>query len=294
MIKIDGNKIKKLRESQGLTQLYIATVVEVTTDTISRWENKRYPSIKKENGLKLAEALEVELSDILLIEEKSTENESEIPKEQEKSPTHLSPKVITAAAIVLICILVSVVGLLHYYKDRTVIQAQRIMPASTIPNSPFPIVIEVRSSSSEPISLILKEILPENCTILQKAPLLGSSSTKGEVKWIQKIQGTTRFSYLVKIKGQLGERAAFSGSVAILQGSKKSLVVNGSNTVLLGTFHWADHDGDNRINDQEILNVFDRYSGIDDFKIDIDLIERMWLGSHYTWNREKNLISITQ
>ncbi len=65
MVKIDGAKIKQLREQQGLTQLYLATAVEVTTDTISRWENRRYPSIKRDNGLKLAEALNVPLEDIL-------------------------------------------------------------------------------------------------------------------------------------------------------------------------------------------------------------------------------------
>ena len=46
---------KEIREKKGLTQLYIATAVGVTTDTISRWENRRYPSIKTENGEKLAE-----------------------------------------------------------------------------------------------------------------------------------------------------------------------------------------------------------------------------------------------
>ena len=71
MVKIDGSRVRSLREAKGLTQLYIATVVEVTTDTISRWENKRYPSIKEENGLKLAEALEVTLDDILEKEEKT-------------------------------------------------------------------------------------------------------------------------------------------------------------------------------------------------------------------------------
>ena len=61
MVKIDGSKVRQIREQKGLTQLYIATAVDVTTDTVSRWENKRYPSIKKENGLRLAEALEVPL-----------------------------------------------------------------------------------------------------------------------------------------------------------------------------------------------------------------------------------------
>ena len=61
MVKIDGSKVKRLREQKGLTQLYVATAVQVTTDTISRWENKRYPSVKKENCLKLAETSELPL-----------------------------------------------------------------------------------------------------------------------------------------------------------------------------------------------------------------------------------------
>ena len=81
MVKIDGAKVRSLREARGLTQLFLATAVEVTTDTISRWENKRYPTIKRENGLKLAEALEVDLDEIL---EKSTEEEiQEDPAERE-------------------------------------------------------------------------------------------------------------------------------------------------------------------------------------------------------------------
>ncbi|MBW2329248.1 MAG: helix-turn-helix transcriptional regulator [Deltaproteobacteria bacterium] len=46
MIRIDGAKVRQLREDRGLTQLYMATAVEVTTDTISRWENRRYPTIR--------------------------------------------------------------------------------------------------------------------------------------------------------------------------------------------------------------------------------------------------------
>ena len=78
MVKIDGTRVRAIREQKGLTQLYVATVVEVTTDTVSRWENKRYPTIKKENGLKLAEALEVDLSEILdsAEDEASQENDA--------------------------------------------------------------------------------------------------------------------------------------------------------------------------------------------------------------------------
>ena len=92
MIKIDGTKIRRIREQKGLTQLYVATAVEVTTDTVSRWENKRYPSIKKENGVKLAQALEVTLDEILdsVPEVKATDRNSQQP-EQNNSADAKSP-----------------------------------------------------------------------------------------------------------------------------------------------------------------------------------------------------------
>ena len=99
MIKIDGARIRQLREQKGLTQLYIATAVDVTTDTVSRWENKRYPSIKKENGIRLAEALEVELEDILEYDDTEAgysepiEQQSDTPPESEDfTQDHLRKK----------------------------------------------------------------------------------------------------------------------------------------------------------------------------------------------------------
>lgn len=61
---IDGGKIKAIRESKKLTQLYIATCLGVTVDTVSRWKNGRSPNIKLENAEKLAEVLEIPLTEI--------------------------------------------------------------------------------------------------------------------------------------------------------------------------------------------------------------------------------------
>ena len=55
---LDGGEVKRQRELHGLTQLYVSKVVGVTTDTISRWENNRYPTIRRENAINLADALE--------------------------------------------------------------------------------------------------------------------------------------------------------------------------------------------------------------------------------------------
>ena len=91
-VQIDGDAIRSIREEKGLTQLYLATVVGVTTDTISRWENRKYPSIKFENAEKLAQALEVDLEDIvdsgaknneILVEQTGTEVSSSQEREAE-------------------------------------------------------------------------------------------------------------------------------------------------------------------------------------------------------------------
>ena len=73
-VAIDAVAIRRIREEKRLTQLYVAKVVGVTTDTVSRWENNRYPTIMRDNALKLAEALEVDLAIILKQEEESEES----------------------------------------------------------------------------------------------------------------------------------------------------------------------------------------------------------------------------
>lgn len=296
MIKIDGEKIKKLRESQGLTQLYMATAVQVTTDTISRWENKRYPSIKEENGEKLAEALGVTIDEILLTEEELDDNRPlprDISRDEGELTTNKNQKflVITFFTFIGIALLLGVWFLIPQNSTKTTISARRIMPEGVIPNSPFPVVIEINHPDNNALSVILKETLPPESKVLQTSPKAGGSPEKQVTKWIHKLQGSQRFSYLVTINDSPGKRFTFNGSVSTSMNSQ-TISVTGVNTVKLGAYHWADLDKDNKISDQEILTVFDYYSGIDDFTVDIEFIESMWLGSGYSWDSKSNSITV--
>ncbi|MEE4240139.1 MAG: helix-turn-helix domain-containing protein [Desulfopila sp.] len=295
MIKIDGEKIRQLRERQGLTQLYMATVVEVTTDTISRWENKRYPTIKEENGEKLAEALGVSLEDILLIETAppDTTGEQNDLKSSAKVKNYRSRKTLTWVFGFVFLLLLGATAVYMYMKQATLyaIAAERIMPLSTLPNSPFPVVIEIRHSGTDPVSIIVKDTLPEGSEILEVSPVEGSSVQKNEVKWIRKLTETTRFSYLVKISGD-AEKHFFSGEISTSK-REETFKISGIQSIDAGLFHWADSNSDNSISDQEILTVFDYYSGIDDFTVDIEFIEKMWLGSSYSWDRDNQQILIS-
>ncbi len=298
MIKIDGEKIKKLREDQGLTQLYMAAAIDVTTDTISRWENKRYPTIKEENGAKLAETLGVPLDDILLTED-APSHETGADFEEETSgqrpPLRRTPRRRWLPVGLVVLIVVSLTLLWAYYQRSATpldLDAVRIMPPHTIPGTPFPVVVEIRQNSSTPISIIVKEFLPEDCEVLQLSPPDGSAKGADQLKWIHKLQETRRFSYLARIDGPPSTAATFSGTVSTAR-SEESIQVRGKEEITLGRHHWADLDADGSISDQEILVVFDYYSDIDDFAINIEFIEKMWLGSRYSWDEEKNLITIT-
>ncbi len=293
MIKIDGTKVKQLRESQGLTQLYLATAVEVTTDTISRWENKRYPSIKKDNGLKLAETLGVCLDEIL-------EQEDQVTKVETAQPLFVNPsglKFDYKKTVFLSLFVIAAASFFGYKltnkKIMPLVVAHRIMPGRTIATVPFPVVVEVNGQKDTAISLILKETIPDNASIIATSPKVAISMEKGKnLKWIQKINGKTVFAYLVKIDPDSNVVSDFSGSVALSQEKGAPITVQGDSRILLSPHHWADSDGDNLISDHEILTVYDQYSGIDGFDIDIDLIERMWLGSGYKWDQNSKSFTI--
>ena len=102
-VAIDGARVRAIREEKKLTQLYVASVVGVTTDTISRWENNRYPTVRRDNAEKLAGALEVELPEIL------TNWARTAPVQEIPSPRGTERN---AALLLLAVILVAVAGLL--------------------------------------------------------------------------------------------------------------------------------------------------------------------------------------
>ncbi len=294
MVKIDGAKIKLLREQQGLTKLYLATAVEVTTDTISRWENRRYPSIKRDNGLKLAEALNVQLEDLLEdISDDTLEEDTplqplppDIPQEEEPLPARPGTAKTWPLLILFGTLLLIVIAFIWYfYQSWTASQftAERILPPHCISGQPFPVIVRVTGAPAAPTALIIKETPPANGTIKATSPKVTAGGLKNnQIKWLKKIEGNAFFAYIVTVSGKEQETAAFSGTVAISQESDSP--ITGPNTIVIDHYHWADSNKDNIISDDEILAVYERYGEITDIDLDIDLIEEIWLGSSYKWN----------
>jgi transcriptional regulator with XRE-family HTH domain len=297
MVKVDGAKIKHLRESQGLTQLYLATAVQVTTDTISRWENKKYPTIKKENGVKLAEALNVELDDLLLIEGVTAahEHSTSAASVEEMSPAPISKPwhALSSKGMILALLALGVFLFIAYAVWRAlsppsepIVFAERDLPRHGIPGQPFPVLIRVSGITAErPVTVIIKETLPNGAKILKIAPESSGGSMKKEtITWLKKIDGPTTFAYVVTMSGEDNKTFTFNGNASVSGDSATPDVIAGNNSILLGSHHWADTDQDGRINDSEILAVHERYEEIEGIDVDLETIETIWLGSGYSWN----------
>lgn len=296
MVKIDGSKVKSLRESKGLTQLYIATVVEVTTDTISRWENKRYPSIKEENALKLAEALEVELEQILEKDDGSFEPD-ETPKITLSTTKKTRSRSLSLLWLLLLVFILLLPFLWYNVKQPepvTTILASRLLPPHTPANQPFPVIIQVTTKQPGVFSLILKETLPEGCEpLVSDPPYTGFDKKTRTLKWINRTAGdVTTFVYLAK-KTMKKSAAAdmtpmhFNGSVTLRDKKSTETVIAGSQVLPLADYHWADANRDNRIEDEEILAAYDTFSALDYINYDWQKIDQIWSAESYYWDPGK-------
>ncbi len=300
MVKIDGSKVKRLREQKGLTQLYVATAVQVTTDTISRWENKRYPSVKKENCIKLAETLGVTLEDILEQQEISNtaaeidvNNESHEEIKGVSRPQHNSWLIY--APVLAVLVMAAIGGWFFFLKPETsTISAHRILPRHCLPGQPFPVVIEVKNTPEKAVTLILREMLPSGAVLKKVSPALSTppQAKDRELKWLEKIEAPTRFVYSITLKGKPGDVFKFAGNIAVSRDSENLRPVTGSDSIEINTFHWADSDGDNTLSDKEMLAVHDRFNTTDKLGIDLELIEKIWLGSGYRWNAKNSTCEI--
>jgi transcriptional regulator with XRE-family HTH domain len=297
MVRIDGDKVRKLRESLELTQLYLATAVGVTTDTISRWENRRYPTIKKENALKLAEALEVSLEEILEDHEPESQDGGMKEKQEEtdEADKYRLPRIFTIRPLLvltLICmVIISGAFWWSFFGHQKInITAYRFLPPHTAPGLPFPVIISVQTDHVGSLSLILRESVPQECTPIEADPAFTAIDEKtGDLKWIyQTDMQKITFYYLAVINpgARLKKELRFEGAITVRKGRSTTTPIKGPNTLRLSPLHWADANGDKKIDDEEILTVYDELSKIKDVNFGMEQIEDIWSGTGYRWDEK--------
>ncbi len=303
-VRIDGDRIRRLREEKELTQLYVATVVGVTTDTVSRWENRRYQTVKRQNALKLAQALEVDLNDILEKEENravpandaaTTGQPSRGNQEAPPAAGPLAPatggglsrrQIIGGMAAVLIAMLILAgIRLSRQLAPVADMAAARFLPAHSAPNSPFPVKLVVAGQSEGPVSLIVKEELPPGVRIVAAIP--PAKQNGRELRWLRKTGLPATFLYFCTIDPAVPMRGILRFSGTITPKGRRPITVQGpGNAIQVLPYHWADTNRDNSIDDEEILAVFDDFGALEGrapATLDFERIEDIWAAGAYRW-----------
>ncbi|MCF6186247.1 MAG: helix-turn-helix domain-containing protein [Desulfobulbaceae bacterium] len=290
-VLIDGKKIRRIRQERGFTQLYVATCLTVTTDTISRWENNRSPSIKQENAEKLAEVLDVDLSEIMQQSEPRQEPAADpvggLDEHREEAEPPVGIKKVRLVIPILIVLAAIWLGY-RYASDRVAvplptIAAERFLPAHTSPHVPFPVFIRVHHAENTQVSFILRESFPDSILVKQGIPPFTTLNT-AEGKWIG-ITGDQDllFGYLSQPDRNvvLGQELVFTGHVLV---EEHRFPVNGATTTVMENYHWADRNTDYVIDDNEILAIYSFFELFKRMGIDIDEIQRIWAGNGYRWD----------
>lgn len=298
MVEIDGTKVKQTREAKGLTQLYVATVVGVTTDTISRWENRKYPSIKRENGLKLARALDVDLESIIdqqvsdnVSEEKPGEKETVVRPAKNLFPRNL--------LILIIFLLGGGLGILlvfkaFQYNEPFQASARRILPDHVPAGAVFPVLINITVKDGGPYSLIVKEELPEGCRAIEAVPSFNTTGPGNRVlKWVSRVSRTVTITYLVRTTEDFQQNvlSGFNGEI-VVGGKAEAGEITGDHSMTLAPYHWVDQDRDGTIDDEEILAFYNLFSEVEKLDVKRDLIDEIWASRGYEWDEKEKKYKI--
>jgi transcriptional regulator with XRE-family HTH domain len=281
---LDGSALRRIREEKRLTQLYVAKVVGVTTDTVSRWENNRYPSVRKDNALRLAEALEVPVQQIL----------RECPPEELPPPTSQRHPFYPIALLGML--LLAGLGVFLYGRNAASppsvdIVATRLLARHAAPGTVIPVRIWIETDRLDAKGFILRENFPAGWKLIEAFPPASSLDNEaGMVRWLLK-PGENRLliSYLLRVAADapLGQQGHFTGEVVVSgNGRNLSKGLLGDGQVKIAPFQWADQDGDRRIDDSEMLQASDLVEEMQGVHVDWKLLEKIWDAGSYLWDAE--------
>ncbi len=289
-VRVDGEKVRLIREGKGLTQLYVAEVAAVSVDTVSRWENNRTPAVKRENAQALADALEVDLEAILQGEAAGEAEavEEEPGEEAPRGRSRLLPWLAGVGALALLALWAvwRFAGPAAFAVD-----AVRRLPPYTPPGTAVPVLLEARVVSGEGQRVVLRESLPPGWTLLGALPEPDQGPTPdGTLKWILGLeQGAAQVAYLVQAPadGPEGSLHRFSGELVTPGREGGSSPIRGESRIDLEYVHWADQNADFQISDAEVLDALERLETAQGLELDPADLRQLWGAPEYEWDRPR-------
>jgi len=285
---LDGSAVRRIREEKKLTQLYVAKVVGVTTDTISRWENNRYPSIKRENVLRLAEALETPVEDIL----QGGTGACSVPELPPASPSRRPLYRVVPVVLVLFALAAGYFLVQRQLSPADSLLAERCLPGFAAPGTLIPVQVRLEAGA-EMKGFILREHFPPGWKLIEASPPPSSlDNEEGTARWIVKPGEERRLiAYLLRVDAaaELSKQMKFAGEVvANPNGRSVPSTVSGATEIRVARFQWADLNGDSVIDDAEMLQASETVDRMQGIHIDWSQLEDIWAAGSYRWDENKN------
>lgn len=283
-VAVDGSALRRIREQKRLTQLYVSKVVGVTTDTVSRWENNRYPTIRRENAVKLAEALEVDLEEIL---RQDKEDETLTTKAGQGPLLKWWPVVLLIIAVPLFIWLS-----LSYHNAPAdpLLRVKRMLPAHVAPG--HELLVQVTITSDTPLrGIILKEEFPPEWEFISSEPEVASvDQESGVARWIFRnptVPLVLYYRLAVPREIDLESEVRVTGElIANPDGQQTIMPVVASEKTTIRPFHWADTDRDLMIDDMEILIFSELTENTSELDNEWFVVEQIWHAGAYRWDED--------
>jgi len=299
-LTIDGKKLRLFRERQKLTQLYLATSVEVTTETISRWENNKHPTIKRENAEKLAEVLSIALEQLLKDPPPKPEPEPcPIPASNTDSGQDVIRETSRRDLLAMLGFALLVLAAVAWWWVPAfrppLLDASRYLPAAVLPGQPFPVVIRIKVKDIS-VPLMVREHLPEHCRLISALPACMHVGQNGrQLKWVVGTEGAQVHTivYLVQVETlPLGRQLVLAGNLVTGRRNGGEVPVRGAQATTISPFHWADDNKDHRIDDAELLSVFELFPQGEALGLNLGEIKAIWAGNGYQWDEQQGRLLI--
>lgn len=284
-VGLDGTAVRRIREGKGLTQLYVAEVVGVSVDTVSRWENNRTSAVKRENAEALAGALEVVLSEIL----RSPEPEAVIEEPTPRRRTSARVWCLGAAALLALAAGAALLFLLG--GPALSVEAERALPAYLAPGNSAPVLVRIRVLSGAGRRVVLRERLPHGWRLERSTlPPDAGPGPDGLVRWIVPMTGReTMVAYVVRAPedAPVGSTGQFEGELAFPGPRGGGAGIDGDQRTEVELVYWADQNGDYHLSDGELLEALERLEAVKALNPDSSDLRPLWGAGEYTWDEGK-------
>ncbi len=170
------------------------------------------------------------------------------------------------------------------------ITTERVLPRYAAPGNLIPVRVRLHVDG-ETRGFILRENFPPEWTVVEASPAASSlDPSEGTIRWIIKpgeLQTTIAYIVRVASDAEIDNIGRFRGEV-VAQPNGRSILfpVTGAQDVQVSPHIWADLDGDDIIDDGEMLQASETFDEMEGIHLDWKQLEAIWDAGRYRWEPE--------